>query len=166
MWESKNEKRMLDDLSMLNSRDRGTIVTWNGASFDGLPAHPLRDGWLKLAGMLTMVLSETRKPSYSPLEGHEGGYLVSAAGWDHIDVMCPWREIGKAEGHSYALKKVARLKGIEVVEVDRERITELPKHELAAYNISDVDATLQLARMLGEDVLHEWTDSLELAIPV
>ena len=57
------------------------------------------------------------------------------------------------------------MNGIDVVEVDRERITELPKPELAAYNISDVGATLQLARILGDDALYEWTDSLELAIP-
>lgn len=166
VWESKNEKRMLDDFAYwLSSRDNGTIVTWNGAAFDWpFLFTRARTVGSKLANMITLTLSETRKPSYSPLDGHEGGYLVSAAGWDHIDVMCPWREIGKAEGHSYALKKVARLKGIEVVEVDRTRITELSKQELAAYNISDVDATLQLAVMLGEDQLFEWTDSLEMTV--
>lgn len=168
VWESKDERRMLDDFAYwLSSREPGTIVTWNGAAFDW-PFLATRAELVgsKLSAGLSMLASATRKPSYDPIEGHAGGYLVSAFGWDHIDVMLPWREIARAEGHSHALKKVAKLKGIEVVEVDRERITELSKSELAAYNISDVDATLQLAVMLGEDNLFEWLDSLEMQFTV
>ena len=55
-------------------------MTWNGASFDWpfLLTRSQKTG-SKLAGM-SLVLSETRAPSYSPIGGHDGSYLVSAAG--------------------------------------------------------------------------------------
>ena len=164
VWESKNEKRLLDDLAYwLDTRDKGVIVTWNGSAFDW-PFLFTRASIVgsRLASMITLFEAETRAPQYGPIGGHTGGYLVNAAGWDHIDAMLPWRERAKANGHRWALKAVAKIHGIDVVEVDRERITELPKKDLAAYNISDVDATLQLAEKLGDE-LFEWLDSIEMA---
>lgn len=164
VWESQDEKRLLDDFAYwLDTRDKGVIVTWNGSAFDW-PFLFTRANTVgsRLATKITLVQAETRDPQYGPIDGHTGGYLVNVEGWDHIDAMLPWRVRAKAAGHRWALKAVAKVHGIDVVEVDRERITELPKKDLAAYNISDVDATLQLAEKLGDE-LFEWLDSLEIA---
>lgn len=164
VWESQDEKRLLDDFAYwLDTRDKGAIVTWNGSAFDW-PFLFTRANTVgsRLATKITLVQAETRDPQYGPIGGHTGGYLVNVEGWDHIDAMLPWRDRAKAAGHRWALKAVAKVHGIDVVEVDRERITELPKKDLAAYNISDVDATLQLAEKLGDE-LFEWLDSLEIA---
>ena len=111
---------------------------------------------------LTIVEHEERKPTYNPIAGHTGGYAVNFAGHDHADIMRPWKSWSSAQKISNSLKSVAKANGIEVIEVDRTKITELSRAELVAYNISDVAATLTLAEKLGTDI-DSWQDSKLIA---
>ncbi|MFN8051966.1 MAG: hypothetical protein U0Q22_11040 [Acidimicrobiales bacterium] len=72
-------------------------------------------------------------------------------------------DVGASLGLSCALKSVARLVGLDPVEVDRSAITELPADRLAAYVASDAEVTREL-------VLRRWpacapgVDVLELLV--
>lgn len=163
VFDSKNEATLFGDtLAWFANphRTRGTIVTWNGAGFDWpyLQTRAQLLGMHEFLAALTLVPSDKRMPPYKPIEGHNGGYLVAFAGYDHVDVMRPWKPWSKERNISNALKVVAKANGIDVIEVDRTKIAELSRQELIAYNISDVDATLILAEKLGAD-LEIWRDS-------
>lgn len=164
VWESSDERRLLNDLlAWLLARPAGTLISWNGSGFD-FPFIATRAAAVNasIAQHLHLVEVPSRTPIYSPLDGHTGGYLVQCAGWDHVDVMLPWRDVAHQAGRSGGLKSVARWQGLDVIEVDRTQIDRLPHHELAAYNISDTEATLELALRLG-DQADEWLDSVEWA---
>lgn len=163
VFDSAVEETLFDDILSWFTNPRrpgGVIVTWNGCAFDwpflSTRAHLL--GHVEFLDAVTMLPTEHRKAPYKPLTGHCGGYAVQFAGHDHADIMRAWKSWSSARGTSNALKVVAREHGIDVIEVDRERIVELPRHELVAYNISDVDATLTLAVTLGKDISN-WLDS-------
>lgn len=160
---SEDEVSLFRDLTawLKNSRRKpGTIVTWNGAGFDWpyMYTRAMALGVGEFLDELTIVEHEERRPTYKPIEGHNGGYAVSFAGHDHADIMRPWKSWSVSQKISNSLKSVAKAKGIDVIEVDRTKITELSRAELVAYNISDVAATLTLAEQLGPDIEH-WKDS-------
>jgi DNA polymerase elongation subunit (family B) len=162
VFDNNNERVLLDDVAAWldnPSRTRGVLVTWNGSAFD----WPYLQTRARLVGsrldaMMRLVQSDLRAPAYQPIGGHTGGYLVDVAGWDHADVMRAWKPWAKANNMRAALKVVARAHGIDVIEVDRERINELSRTELVAYNLSDVEATRILAEKLGDDI-DAWLDS-------
>lgn len=165
VFDNRNERVLLDDVAswLTNpSRTRGVLVTWNGSAFDW-PYLQTRAALVgsSLADCLHMVESDLRAPSYQPIGGHRGGYLVAVSGWDHADIMRAWRPWAKANGLRSALKVVAKAHDIEVIEVDRTRIDELSRTELVAYNLSDVEATRVLAEQLGDDI-KQWLDSCAL----
>jgi uncharacterized protein YprB with RNaseH-like and TPR domain len=165
VWENADEATMLADLATWitsPSRTPGVFVTWNGSAFDW-PFLATRAAVHNspLSTLLHLVPSADRTPRYGAIGGHDCGYLVNVGGWDHLDAMLPWRPIAKARGISAGLKPVSRSEGIEVIEVDRERISDLTRAELMAYNVSDVAATLELARRLGDQV-DTWMDSAAL----
>lgn len=162
VWENANERELLDDFHhWLTSRTPGTLISWNGSGFDipFLMSRAAATG-SPLGRILVARTVPSRSPQYGPLAGHDGGYILAAAGWDHIDAMLPWRDISQRDGLRYNLKAVARRNNIDVIEVDRTAIADLSAAELAAYNVSDVAATLTLAERLGDE-LDEWRDDLE-----
>ena len=164
---SEDEASLFHDLtSWLKSsrREKGTIVTWNGAGFDWpyMYTRAKALGAEEFLAELTIVEHEERKPTYNPIAGHTGGYVVSFAGHDHADIMRPWKSWSKERNISNSLKSVAKANGIEVIEVDRTKIAELSRAELVAYNISDVAATLTLAEKLGTEI-DSWQDSKLIA---
>ncbi len=164
---SEDEVSLFRDLTswLKNTRrEKGTIVTWNGAGFDWpyMYTRAMTLGVEEFLAELTIIEHEDRRPVYNPIAGHNGGYVVSFAGHDHADIMRPWKSWSKERNISNSLKAVAKANGIDVIEVDRTKIAELSRAELVAYNISDVAATLTLADTLGQTI-ETWKDSLLIA---
>jgi len=160
---SENEHSLFTDLTAWFTspkRTRGTIVTWNGSGFDWpyMLTRAKTLGATEFLSHLAINPTPERAPVYKPIEGHDGGYAVSFAGYDHADIMRPWKPWSQTKGISNSLKSVAKANGIEVIEVDRTKIDSLSRAELVAYNISDVAATLTLAEKLGSGI-EPWLDS-------
>jgi hypothetical protein len=123
----------------------GVVATWNGGAFDlpfladraaargeplGLRLAP--DPWVRLA--------------HEPLPGHDGAYRAAWYAHRHLDVYRAYQaDVGRALGVSCALKSIARVVGLDPIEVDRERIHELAAAELDAYVASDARLTRLLA---------------------
>jgi hypothetical protein len=81
-----------------------------------------------------------------PLIGHEGAYRATWHGHGHLDAYRLYRaDVGRVLRVSCGLKSIARMVGLDPVEVDRERIHELAPDDLAAYVASDA----RLARLLA-----------------
>ena len=124
----------------------GVIATWNGAAFD-LPFLADRAHACGLVLGLALVPDATDGVGRCPLPGHESAYRASWYGHSHLDAYRVYRgDVGRVLHLSCSLKAVARLVGLTPVEVDRERIHELPAEVLAAYVASDA----RLARVLAE----------------
>jgi hypothetical protein len=126
--------------------DPGIIATWNGAAFD-LPFLVDRavacgvDLGLRLAPDPTVVLA------HGPLPGHGGAYRATWYRHGHLDAYRVYSsDVGRVLQVSCSLKSIARMVGLCPVEVDRERIHELPRAVLDAYVSSDA----RLARILAE----------------
>jgi hypothetical protein len=84
---------------------------------------------------------------HGPLAGHAGAYRASWYGHHHVDAYRVYRsDVGRVLRVSCSLKSIARVVGLTPVEVDRERIHELPASVLDAYVASDA----RLARLLAE----------------
>jgi DNA polymerase elongation subunit (family B) len=124
----------------------GIVATWNGAVFD-LPFLSDRAAAAGVPLGLWLVPDPTVVLSRGPLRGHEGAYR---AGWyhhRHLDAYRMYRgDVGRVLRISCSLKAIARLVGLTPVEVDRERIHELPTAILHDYVTSDA----RLARLLSE----------------
>jgi hypothetical protein len=122
------------------------IATWNGAAFD-LPFLAERAARLGFLGGLRLRVDRTLTRRYGGLPGHSGSYQGFWYGHGHIDGYRMYRaDVGRVLQVSCSLKSIARLVGLTPVEVDRERIHDLPPDELAAYVASDA----RLARLLAE----------------
>jgi len=160
---SENEQSLFTDLTAWFTnpkRPRGVIVTWNGSGFDWpyMLTRAKTLGATEFLDALSIKPSAERAPVYKPIDGHEGGYAVGFAGYDHADIMRPWKPWSQDRGISNSLKAVAKANAIDVIEVDRTKIDSLSRAELVAYNISDVAATLTLAERLGTNI-NPWLDS-------
>lgn len=139
-----------DILAALDARLRalppGVIATWNGAVFD-LPFLADRAAACALALGLRLAPDPTVVLSRGPLPGHTGAYRASWYGHRHLDAYRVYRgDVGRVLQVSCSLKAIARVVGLTPVEVDRERIHELPRPVLDAYVASDA----RLARVLAE----------------
>jgi DNA polymerase elongation subunit (family B) len=143
-----------DEATLLAALDRrigalppGVLVTWNGSAFD-LPFLADRAARCGVDLGLRLRLDPLIPMRRDPLPGHEGAYRAGWYGHGHLDAYRLYRcDVPRAlPGVSCSLKAIARLVGLECVEVDRGRIHELPPHELAAYAVSDA----VLARTLAE----------------
>jgi DNA polymerase elongation subunit (family B) len=139
-----------DLLAALDARLRdlppGILATWNGAAFD-LPFVADRAGAAGVALGLVLAPDPTVVLSRGPLRGHTGAYRASWHAHRHIDAYRMYRsDVGRVLRISCSLKAIARVVGMTPVEVDRERIHELPRDLLDAYVASDA----RLARLLTE----------------
>lgn len=162
-FESDDERVVLDLFAAwLDTHPAALLVTWNGAGFDfPFLADRAAACSSRLGAMVRLVASADRSPSHGPLPGHDGGYLVRAGTCDHVDVMFAYRQQAEQAGVRPSLKPVARLHGLDVIEVDRTTIHLLDPMDLLAYNLSDVRATYQLAVRL----LHELPALVDSAHP-
>ncbi len=130
--------------ALLASLTPGVLVTWNGARFD-LPFIADRAA---LLGVPTgLRLQASTELCEQPLPGHTAAYL---AGWHqhrHLDGYRLFRgDAGRALPVSCGLKNLARMVGLETVEVDRTAIHALSPEELHEYVLSDA----RLARQMVE----------------
>jgi DNA polymerase elongation subunit (family B) len=134
----------LDD--RLRALPAGVLATWNGAAFD-LPFLADRAAVCGVALGLRLAPDPTGLPGHDPLPGHAGAYRANWYDHRHLDGYRVYRaDVGPLLRVSCSLKAIARLVGLAPVEVDRERIHDLPAAALAAYVASDA----RLARVLAE----------------
>jgi len=142
-----SEPEILEALDgRLRGLEAGVLATWNGAAFD-LPFLADRAAACGLTLGLRLTPDRTVPPGHDPLPGHAGAYRASWYGHRHLDAYRVYRaDVGPLLRVSCSLKAVARLVGLTPVEVDRERIHDLPAAALAAYVASDA----RLARVLAE----------------
>ena len=132
------ETDLLADLDQhLTDLKPGILVTWNGGCFD-LPFLRDRAGFCGVPLGLRLVHDPLIPGGHHPLQRHEGGYRARWHSHGHLDAYQVFRaDVGASIGLSCALKPLARLVGLEVVEVDRQRIHELSDEECRAYVASD-----------------------------
>lgn len=117
---------------------RGVLVTWYGSGFD-LPFLAERYGRL---GLDTGLLTERH--------GSDDHVTGSWSGHRHLDAYRVYRnDLTRLLDISCSLKSVAGLLGFAPVEVDVERVHELPRRELREYVASDA----RLARLAA---LQRW----------
>lgn len=122
------------------------LLGWNSAVFDA--PFVFRRG--EMAGVdieLYLSFDPSIVPKYEPMAGFAGGYrhrwahLMSrdlAYGEFFTRVWCDERDV------KWALKDVGEHHGLTPVRVDREKVHELARPELEAYNLSDVRTVASL----------------------
>lgn len=154
VFEDANEKRLLRHVrDMLEDLERGVIATWNGAVFDG-PWLASRSKALGIGDWTRLVPDPSITPKYEPQPGfdpvgHNLRVISSRGGFHrHLDVAYAWKDRAESAGVKWSLKPVARSAGISVIEVDRASMEILSVAERMAYNLSDVVATYELAKIV------------------
>ncbi|MEQ8840983.1 MAG: hypothetical protein RIB98_08380 [Acidimicrobiales bacterium] len=132
----------LDDV--LAALPAGVLVTWNGGGFD-LPFLADRARRLGIRLGLELRLDLAIGGHHEPLAGHAGAYRATWHHHGHLDGYQLFRaDVGASLHLPCGLKPLARMVGLPVVEVDRERIHELSDDERRDYVASDA----RLARAL------------------
>jgi DNA polymerase elongation subunit (family B) len=127
----------------------GVIATWNGAAFD-LPFIADRARRAGVGIDLTLVPDPSMGHRRPPLPGHRGAYRARWASHTHLDGYRLYRaDLAPALDISCSLKSIARLVGLDAVEVDATHIHDLSPDRLRAYVASDA----RLARRL---VCRRW----------
>lgn len=152
--ESDDEESLLRDLRKdFSELLSGTVVTWNGAAFDGpflagrLEAHQMY-GVMNLAPNFAVTPKYEPQPGFAPI-GFDPIFRALGGGMhSHLDIAYGyWREWADGHGVHWALKPVAKAAGLEVIEVDRTHIGELTAEERRAYCLSDARLAYHLAEM-------------------
>ncbi len=122
----------------------GILVTWNGGCFD-LPFLSERAAVCGVPLGLCLVHDPLIPGGHQSPQHLVGGYRARWHCHGHLDAYQVFRaDVGASLGISCALKPLARLVGLEVVEVDRQRIHQLSDDERRTYVVSDA----HLARAL------------------
>ena len=139
-----DEAQLLAELDdVLGALPSGTLVTWNGANFD-LPFLARRAA----VRSVPLALDLRRDPGIAlrcdPLPGETGAYRARWHSHGHLDGYRLYRADVGVLGWSCGLKAVARLVGLDLVEVDASEIHLLSEHEIRDYVASDA----RLAREL------------------
>lgn len=135
----------------------GVVVGWNSSCFD-LPFLATRAEHCGVELPIRLVADPGIRPKYGFTPPHSSGYRAEVAHHQHVDVAYAYQDIAASLGVAWSLKPVARALGIEVLEVDRERMHELSPAAIASYNVSDARATCLLATRLDWR-LAEWLDA-------
>jgi hypothetical protein len=154
-----------DEVTLLSKADRalrtlpaGLITTWNGAFFD-LPfiAWRARKHQMRRYG-LTLIPAAGLTPKYDYLPGHDRAYTgtwavnpaLRGVVHQHLDISFAYKKVAADLGVKHSLKPVAKALGIDMIEVDREKMHELTPAERLAYAASDTRGTRELTiRLLG-----------------
>ena len=157
------ETDLLADLDQhLADLEPGILVTWNGGCFD-LPFLRDRAAICGIPLGLRLVHDPLIPGGHQRPQPLIGGYRARWHNHCHLDAYQVFRaDVGASMGISCALKSLARLVGLEVVEVDRQRIHELSDEECRAYVASDA----YLARALVKRRAQPWAgvDQFPLSI--
>ena len=132
MGEEAGLLRRLDGL--LRSLPPGVLVTWNGSAFD-LPFLAARAAVHGIALGLELFPGPVVRRD-DPVGSH--AFLATWGAHGHLDGYRLYRaDVGRTLGLSCGLKAMARLAGLQPVQVDRERIHALSAQELSDYVASD-----------------------------
>jgi hypothetical protein len=133
---------------LLHQRIHGVanlLVGWNSTCFDA-PFVQRRSEVVGANLDLFLRFNPRITPKYEATPGFAGGY--DHLWWGHKSVDIAFDSYGEKwcerEMTKWSLKPVAEHMGIEMVNVDRERIHLLTDDELKAYNLSDVRGTASL----------------------
>jgi len=130
----------------LAERPAGVLVTWNGARFD-LPYLASRAEQLGVELGLELEADPSRRSHHAPLPGHAGGYRARWHDHAHLDVYRSYQaDVAPVLRMPCSLKSVARLVGLDPVEVDASQVHALAPGALGAYVASDAACTRELAR--------------------
>lgn len=132
----------------------GVLITWNGSAFD----LPFLVDRARVVGV-RLGLRIRHDPgivlSREPLRGHPGAYRATWHQHRHLDGYRLYRsEIDPESGQSCGLKPLARSLGLEVVEVDRERMHQLDASTLRRYVLSDANLALELVARRWSTAMH------------
>lgn len=153
---------------MLYELDPGVLFTWNGSFFD-LPFILTRSEILGITQHMHLHAQPGLKPKYTPTAPHTGGY---SATWgtkgvmphQHFDIMRAYERAAKLLDAKWSLKPVAEAYGLEMINVDRERMDLLTPAERRAYALSDSSGTRKLGmHHMGLEVPEITDPILELA---
>jgi DNA polymerase elongation subunit (family B) len=116
------------------------LVSWNGSGFD----WPYLLHRAAVHGInLGITVTGKREGKYRT------GVMVTGNTWRHADVWVAWGPMMTGLWLPSGLKPVARLFGLDPIEVDRTRMADLTDDERQAYALSDVRCTLGLANIAG-----------------
>jgi len=142
-----DERSILERLNqLLTQLPPGVIVTWNGSSFD-LPFLAVRAQHHDIELSLRLTEDQSLGSRTSSIPGHPHPYRASWGPHRHLDGYRLYRaDVGRGLGFSCGLKPMARLVGLEPVEVDREQIHLLTPQELHEYVASDARLACELVR--------------------
>lgn len=134
----------------------GVLVTWNGSGFD-LPFLHDRARLAQIDLGLRLQLDAGIGGRHDPLLGHQGAYRATWHQHRHLDGYQLFRaDVGATLHLPCGLKPLARMVGLPVIEVDRERIHELTDEQRSAYVASDA----HLARALVARRTH-WVAGID-----
>lgn len=143
-----DERRLLASFGqLLEDLQPGVFVGWNSSCFD-LPFLSTRAERCGIVLPIRLVPDPGIRPKYDCTPPHRTGYRAEIAQHQHADIAYAYQEEAHRLGVAWSLKPIAKALGIEVVEVNRDRMHELLPDELVAYNLSDARATCLLARRL------------------
>jgi DNA polymerase elongation subunit (family B) len=132
--------------ALLAELPEGVLVTWNGARFD-LPYLSSRAERLGVDLGLHLEVDRHRRDRRAPLPGHTGGYRARWHRHAHLDVYRSYQaDVAPVLRMPCSLKSVARLVGLDPVEVDAAHVHVLAPGALGAYVASDAACTRELAR--------------------
>ena len=157
------ETDLLADLDQaLADLEPGILVTWNGGCFD-LPFLRDRTAICGVPLGLRLVHDPLIPGGHRSPQRLVGGYRARWHSHGHLDAYQVFRaDVGASMGISCGLKPLARLVGLEVVEVDRQRIHKLSNDERRAYVISDAYLARALIRRRAQPCAG--VDQLPLSI--
>jgi DNA polymerase elongation subunit (family B) len=134
--------RALDDT--LRDLPDGIVATWNGAAFD-LPFLARRAARSGTRLGLELALDPSIAMRSDAMPGETGAYRARWFGHVHLDGYRLYRaDVGRLLGLSCGLKPMARLVGLDPVQVDRASLHELSDDEVRAYVASDARVTREL----------------------
>lgn len=151
VFAGEDETAILNDLDYaLGQLAPGLISTWNGVFFD-LPFLDHRRHVLELDSFgLTLIPAPGLIPKYALMAGYDVGqsgiWLPRGAKLphQHIDIMFPYKKVAEDLGVKHSLKPVCIARGIDMIEVDREKMHLLTPEQREAYVTSDGRGTRQL----------------------
>jgi DNA polymerase elongation subunit (family B) len=145
VFSDADEATLLDRLDWhLAALEPGVVATWNGSAFD-LPFVADRARGHGLVLGLRLALDPAIARRHAPLAGHAGAYRASWHGHAHVDGYQVFRaDVAPALNVSSSLKSVARLCGLEPVQLDASVLHLAAGAAVREYVASDARCTREL----------------------